>query len=133
MSLLNIAAEEEIKLNSAASVKKVSKHLQQLLDEIDIYKPNLKALAQIDNSKITQALELEYTYSSNWMEGNSLEQTDLVINEGQTISGKSMREHLEAINHQEAIVFIKNSIKRMSFLVKRNRFPAYYHFTRNFT
>jgi hypothetical protein len=32
------AAEEEIKLNSAASVKKVSKHLQQLLDEIDIYK-----------------------------------------------------------------------------------------------
>jgi hypothetical protein len=41
----------------------------------------------------------------------SLEQTDLVINEGQTISGKNMREHLEAINHQEAIVFIKNSIK----------------------
>jgi Fic family protein len=66
------------------------------------------------------------------MEGNSLslEQTDLVINEGQTISGKSMREHLEAINHQEAIVFIK--IKGMSFLVKRNRSP-YYHFTRNFT
>jgi Fic family protein len=52
----------------------------------------------------------------------SLEQTDLVINEGQTISGKSMREHLEAINHQEAIVFIKNSIQRMSFLVKRDRF-----------
>jgi hypothetical protein len=62
----------------------------------------------------------------------SLEQTDLVINEGQTISGKSMREHL-AINHQEAIVFIKIVFKRMSFLVKRNRFPAYYHFTRNFT
>jgi hypothetical protein len=43
------------------------------------------------------------------MEGNSLslEQTDLVINEGQTISGKSMRA-FEAINHQEAIVFIKN-------------------------
>jgi Fic family protein/DNA-binding XRE family transcriptional regulator len=115
------AAEEEIKLNSAASVKKVSKHLQQLLDEIDIYKPNLKALAQIDNSKITQALELEYTYSSNWMEGNSLslEQTDLVINEGQTISGKSMREHLEAINHQEAIVFIKNSIKKNVILSEK--------------
>jgi hypothetical protein len=68
------------------------------------------------------------------MEGNPfLEQTDLVINEGQTISGKSMREHLEAINHQEAIVFIKIVFKRMSFLVKRNRLPAYYHFTRNFT
>jgi hypothetical protein len=32
-----------------------------------------------------------------------------------------MREHLEAINHQEAIVFIKIVFKRMSFLVKRNR------------
>jgi hypothetical protein len=54
------------------------------------------------------------------MEGNtlSLEETDLVINEGQTISG-SMREHLEAINHQEAIVFIKIVFKRMSFLMKR--------------
>jgi Fic family protein len=55
------------------------------------------------------------------MEGNSLslEQTDLVINEGQTISGKSMREHLEAINHQEAIVFIKIIFRRISFSVKR--------------
>jgi hypothetical protein len=35
---------------------------------------------------------------------------------------KKMREHLEAINHQEAIVFIKIVFKRMSFLVKRNRF-----------
>jgi hypothetical protein len=61
----------------------------------------------------------------------SLEQTDLV-NEGQTISGKSMRA-FGAINHQEAIVFIKNSIQRMSFLVKRIVLPAYYHFTRNFT
>jgi hypothetical protein len=33
-----------------------------------------------------------------------------------------MREHLEAINHQEAIVFIKIVFKRMSFLVKKNRF-----------
>jgi hypothetical protein len=41
------------------------------------------------------------------MEGNSLlEQTDLVINEGQTISEKYARA-FEAINHQEAIVFIK--------------------------
>jgi hypothetical protein len=40
-ALKALQAAEEVKLNSAASVKKVSKHLQQLLDEIDIYKPNL--------------------------------------------------------------------------------------------
>mgnify|MGYP000649573961 FL=1 len=33
------------------------------------------------------------------------------MNEGVTISGKSMREHLEAINHAEAISYIKDIAK----------------------
>jgi Fic family protein/DNA-binding XRE family transcriptional regulator len=112
------AAEEEIKLNSSSSIKKVSTLLQQLLDEIDILKAKLNTFPQIENSAVNQAVELEYTYGSNWMEGNtlSLAETDLVINEGQTISGKSMREHLEAINHQEAIVFIQNGIQKNAVL-----------------
>jgi hypothetical protein len=65
------------------------------------------------------------------MEGNSLslEQTDLVINEGQTISGK-VCESIWAINHQEAIVFIKNSIQKNIILSEKESSPAYYHFTR---
>jgi Fic family protein len=107
------AAQEEIKLNSILPVKKVSTQLQKILAEIDFFKAKLKTFSQIETSSITQALEVEYTFSSNWMEGNtlSLAETDLVINEGQTISGKSMREHLEVINHQEAIAFIKNRIQ----------------------
>jgi hypothetical protein len=58
------------------------------------------------------------------LEGNflSLEQTDLVINEGQTISGKSARA-FGSINHQEDCIY-QNSIKRMSFLVKRRIVPC---------
>ena len=43
-------------------------------------------------------------------EGNTLtlQETHLVINEGITIGGKSMQEHLEAVNHQQAIQFIKD-------------------------
>ena len=64
---------------------------------------------RFDSFRIAQALELEYTFESNRIEGNTLtlRETDLVINEGLTISGKSMREHLEAINHVEAIAYIK--------------------------
>jgi Fic family protein len=42
------------------------------------------------------------------MEGNtlSLQETQLVINEGLTISGKTMKEHLEALNHSEAVEFL---------------------------
>ena len=41
-----------------------------------------------------------------------MQETALVVNEGVTISGKSMREHLEAINHAEAISYIKDIAKQ---------------------
>ena len=115
------AAEEEIKSNKNASAKKVSTILQKLLDEIDILKVKLNPFRPIENSTLNQAFELEYTYASSCIEGNTLTlaETDLVINEGQTISGKSMREHLEAINHQEAIAFIKNTIQKNTILSEK--------------
>lgn len=64
--------------------------------------------------KIEDALAIEYTYESNRIEGNTLtlQETELVVNEGVTISGKSLREHLEAINHSEAITYIKDFSKK---------------------
>jgi Fic family protein/DNA-binding XRE family transcriptional regulator len=107
-------AEEQIKYNVSFVRKSISKNLQNLLDEIDILKKKLDAFREFDSFRIAQALELEYTFESNRIEGNTLtlRETDLVINEGLTISGKSMREHLEAINHVEAIGYIKQLIER---------------------
>jgi Fic family protein len=55
--------------------------------------------------KIQDAFTVEWTYNSNSIEGNtlSLNETHMIINEGFTIRGKSMREHLEAKNHQLAL------------------------------
>lgn len=96
------------------STVKLSNNLQQLLIEIDALKIQLDKLRKFDSYRIAQALELEYTFESNRIEGNTLtlKETDLIINEGLTISGKSMREHLEAINHKEAIDYIKDLLKR---------------------
>lgn len=104
------AAKEEIKSNRESSVKKVSGFLQKLLDEIDLLKAKLSPFRPLENNTLQQIIDLEFTHSSNWIEGNTLTltETDLVVNEGQTIDGKSMREHLEAINQQEAIAFIKS-------------------------
>ncbi len=49
----------------------------------------------------------------------TLRETDLVVNEGLTISGKSMREHLEVINHQEAIAYIKHLMEKNTPLNER--------------
>ena len=58
--------------------------------------------------KIKEALLIEWTYNSNGIEGNtlSLRETQLVLQEGITIKGKSLREHFEAKNHEHAINYL---------------------------
>ncbi len=91
------------------------------LNLINDLKSQLDSLRAFDSYRIAQALELEYTFESNRIEGNTLtlKETDMVVNQGLTISGKSMREHLEAINHQEAIDYIKDLVHRKVKLTER--------------
>ena len=114
-------AEEEIRYVAKNSSIKKSKILESILVQIDVLKDKLDKLRHFDSYRIAQALELEYTFESNRIEGNTmtLRETDLVINEGLTISGKSMREHLEAINHQEAIAYIKELMNKNTSLIER--------------
>lgn len=86
-----------------------SNSLQSLLKEIDELKSLLDECRYRVSVQITEALNIEYTYDSNRIEGNTLtlRETDLVINKGLTIGGKSMKEHLEAVNHYEAIQYIR--------------------------
>jgi Fic family protein len=113
LKALNLV-KEEIENSYKSRKLSISKNLQSILDEIDGLKSKLDKFRQFDSFRIAQALELEYTFESNRIEGNTLtlRETDLVINEGLTISGKSMREHLEAINHVEAIAYIKQLMER---------------------
>lgn len=90
--------------------------LSALLQECDALKARLNGMRPLPAAalrKIEDAFNIEYTYESNRIEGNTLtlQETELVVNEGLTISGKSMREHLEAINHAEAIGFIRDFAK----------------------
>ena len=64
-----------------------------------------RPLPQIALYKIKEALAVEWTYNSNSIEGNTLtlQETQLVLQEGITIKGKSLREHFEAKNHELAL------------------------------
>jgi Fic family protein len=55
--------------------------------------------------RIHAELQLQLTFHSTGLEGNtlSLRETQLVIEYGMTIGGHSLREHLEATNHAEAM------------------------------
>jgi len=117
---VNMVREEMLQYKKQHTVT-YSSSLSALLDEIDILKKRLDKARHLDNFRVAQALELEYTFESNRIEGNTLtlRETDLVINEGLTVSGKSLREHLEAINHKDAIGYMKEMASTKNELNER--------------
>jgi Fic family protein len=58
-------------------------------------------------------LAVELTYTSNAIEGNTLtrRETAAVIEDGITVGGKSLREHLEAVNHAQALEAVRSLSK----------------------
>jgi Fic family protein len=64
-------------------------------------------------SKLRDQLQIEMTYNSNGIEGNSLtlKETYLVVAEGLTVKGKSMKDHLEAKDHTEALEYLSELVE----------------------
>lgn len=64
-------------------------------------------------AKIKEQFEIEMTYNSNAIEGNSLtlKETFWVITQGLTIKEKPLKDHLEAKNHKEALDFLYKLIE----------------------
>jgi len=64
--------------------------------------------------KLQETFRVDMTYNSNAIEGNSLSlsETKLVLEEGITVGGKSLKEHLEATNHSKAIDFVQSLVSK---------------------
>lgn len=94
----------------------------KIADELKNNWISKKPLNQTQLRKLKEYFSVKYTFDSNRIEGNTLtlQETQLVVNEGVTIGGKSMREHLEAINHTEAVDFIADMLVGKEDITKRN-------------
>lgn len=84
-------------------------------DEVDSLKKELdskRPLPKETLKSLKESINLEWTYNSNGIEGNTLtlRETQIVL-EGITVGGKSIKEHLEAINHEKAILFLDDLVK----------------------
>jgi Fic family protein len=84
--------------------------------ELDSFRPLSPEIVR----KLYDQFSLEWTYNSNAIEGNTLtlQETILVINQGITIGNKTLREHFEAINHQESIGFLYDWIQKKEELTE---------------
>ncbi len=80
---------------------------ERLFDKMDVLKKS-RPLPAIALQKIKEQLSIEWTYNSNSIEGNTLtlQETKMVLQDGITVKGKSLREHFEAKNHEKAIHYL---------------------------
>ena len=87
-----------------AALQSTFTRLQEKKDLLNISRP----LPAIAIQKIKEALSIEWTYNSNGIEGNTLtlRETQMVLQEGITVKGKSLREHFEAKNHEKALDYL---------------------------
>jgi Fic family protein len=73
----------------------------------------LRPLPKYTLKSLREKLLLEWTYNTNAIEGNTLTMNETkVVLEGITVGGKTMREHLEVINHRDAIAYVEEIVQK---------------------
>ena len=79
--------------------------LQELIDEKLKQLSSLRPISPVLLQKLKQQFQIEMTYNSNGIEGNTLtlNETYWVFQEGITVKGKSLKEHLEVKDHKRAL------------------------------
>ncbi len=62
--------------------------------------------------RLNEEMMVQWIYNSNAIEGSTLtlRETQLILEQGITIGGKSLREHFEVINHRDAIHWVESMV-----------------------
>ncbi len=103
--------EFELEILSNSPSENLSKEQLAEIEQLKkVYNKKIDSLSKEEFEKFENTFFTELTYDSNAIEGSSLslEDTNLVINEGLLPKGKTLREVNEAKNHIEAINFINS-------------------------
>ena len=77
------------------------------LAALDALKDRLAALRPLNETamkRLRDEFMIENTYNSNAIEGNklTLRETAMILQEGMTIAGKSLKNHPEVVSHRDA-------------------------------
>src|ERR1700733_6699350 len=90
-----MGGSDELRMKSIAPKK----------EQLDALRPlSAEALANLEHF-----YDIELPWSSNAIEGNTLSpvETTLVIERGVTVGGKPLKDHLEALDHYDAIRYVR--------------------------
>lgn len=100
--------------------KKKQSTFFELFTQIDTKKIKLDSMRPLTCGEIERLREeftINFTYNSNAIEGNTLtlNETAMVL-EGITIDTKPLKDHLEAVGHRDAFLYIEEIVKNLNKL-----------------
>jgi Fic family protein len=86
----------------------------KLLEKKKFYHKNKNRLSKEVAEKISKSFDIDFTYNSTTIEGNTLTliETKAVIEDKISIGGKTLREIYEVVNHNKAFDYVKQSIEK---------------------
>lgn len=89
--------------------------IEQLKSELDLCRP----LTQGELERLNEEFMIEFTYNSNAIEGNTLtlQETAMVL-EGITIDQKPLKDHLEAVGHKDAFLYVQDIVSSKKTLTE---------------
>ncbi len=90
--------------------------LEALLKEVAALKKKLdraRPLLPAEAARLREYLLVEWTHHSTALEGNTLDlrETRIVLLDGLTVGGKTLREHLEVIDHKDAVEWLERAVR----------------------
>jgi len=87
-------------------------NFEKILEKKIRYEQNKHKISPVTLSSYEKDFELTFTHNSTAIEGNTLTlmETKVVLEDGISIGGKSLREIYEVINHKKAYIYVKKCI-----------------------
>lgn len=115
------ADKRSIKLDKTEFKIDLVEHYFDEVDKLNELLNSKKPISKETLKSLKESINLEWTYNSNGIEGNTLtlRETQVVL-EGIIVGGKSLKEHLEVINHEQAILFLDDLIKEKEPITEWN-------------
>ena len=83
-----------------------------ILQKLEFIKNNKGILEPVVIEKLEEGFDLDFTYNSTTIEGNTLTKMEmkLLIEDNVSIGGKELREIYEVTNHKKAYDYVKDCI-----------------------
>lgn len=91
---------------------------KELLEKKKFYNENKNIISSIIREKIEKAFDIDFTYNSTTIEGNTLTLIEVktVLEDNVSIGGKKIREIYEVTNHNKAFEYVKECIEKQEQL-----------------